>query len=49
MNFAKQQMDFKGQQFLLEFALPNVFFHYSMAYAILRENGVSLGKSDFLG
>ena len=49
VNFAKQQMDFKGQQFLLEFALPNVFFHYSMAYAILRENGVSLGKSDFLG
>lgn len=49
VNFAKQQVNFEGQQFLLEFALPNVFFHYSMAYAILRENGVALGKSDFLG
>jgi hypothetical protein len=49
VNFAKKQMDFKGQQFLLEFATPNVYFHYSMTYAILRENGVVLGKTDFLG
>jgi uncharacterized protein len=49
VNFAKKQMNFKGQQFLLEFATPNVFFHYSMTYAILRENGVVLGKTDFLG
>jgi hypothetical protein len=29
--------------------IPNVFFHLSMAYAILRHNGVDVGKMDFLG
>lgn len=40
---------FEGQQYLLHFAIPNVFFHVSIAYAILRHNGVELGKKDFLG
>lgn len=31
------------------FSMPNVYFHVSMAYAILRENGVDLGKADFIG
>jgi uncharacterized protein len=36
-------------EFLLQFALPNFFFHLSMAYAILRANGVALGKAQFDG
>jgi uncharacterized protein len=40
---------FKGQPYLLHFALPNFFFHATAAYAILRENGVELGKRDFVG
>jgi hypothetical protein len=39
----------KGQPYLLEQALPNFFFHLATAYAILRHNGVELGKRDFLG
>jgi len=36
-------------QFLLGHALPNVYFHSSMVYAILRHNGVEIGKRDYLG
>lgn len=39
---------FVGSQYLTGFALPNFFFHATTAYAILRNNGVSLGKPDFL-
>lgn len=38
-----------GIDYLIERQLPNVYFHASMVYAILRHNGVDLGKSDFLG
>jgi hypothetical protein len=38
-----------GQSYLLHFILPNLFFHGSIAYAILREAGVALGKDDFIG
>jgi len=40
---------FKGLAFLTGFALPNFLFHVSIAYAILRHNGVPIGKMDFLG
>jgi uncharacterized protein len=40
---------FKGEAYLKHFALPNVFFHVTTAYALLRHNGVDLGKSDYLG
>lgn len=40
---------FKGQDYLLNFVLPNVNFHAVTAYNILRHNGVELGKMDFLG
>jgi len=40
---------FTGQQYLLHFVLPNLFFHITTAYAILRHNGVDVGKKDFLG
>jgi hypothetical protein len=39
----------KGGDFLNQFVLPNVYFHCTAAYAILRHCGVELGKSDFLG
>ena len=39
----------KGQPYLFQHALPNVFFHCTTAYAILRHNGVDIGKKDFLG
>jgi hypothetical protein len=38
-----------ASEFLVEYAVPNFFFHLTMAYAILRHNGVDLGKRDFLG
>ena len=38
-----------GTDYLFEFALPNFYFHTTSAYAILRHNGVELGKADFIG
>jgi hypothetical protein len=40
---------FEGLPYLLDFVLPNVYFHVTTAYAILRHNGVELSKQDFLG
>ena len=42
-------MVMKGEAYLKHFALPNMFFHLTTAYALLRHNGVELGKMDFLG
>ena len=44
-----QDTKFQGMQFLLGFAYPNFFFHVTTAYAMLRHNGVEIGKWDFLG
>lgn len=38
-----------GEDYLLQMTIPNVFFHLAMAYAILRNYGVDVGKMDFLG
>ena len=38
-----------GVEYLMELALPNFYFHAASAYAILRHNGVDVGKRDFLG
>lgn len=43
------EMHFKGQDYLLDFVLPNLFFHGTATYAILREAGVQIGKTDFIG
>ena len=43
------EVNFTGQAYLLGFVLPNVFFHVTTAYAILRHNGVELGKADYIG
>jgi hypothetical protein len=40
---------FKGLNYLRDYVLPNVYFHTTAAYAILRHNGVELGKNDFIG
>ena len=42
-------MEFKGQKYLLDVAMPNFYFHVTTAYAILRHYGVPLGKAVFLG
>jgi len=42
-------LDFKGLAFVQRWVIPNVFFHITTAYAILRHNGVDVGKRDFLG
>jgi hypothetical protein len=44
-----QERKFLGQPYLLNFVLPNLYFHATTAYNILRANGVELAKSDFLG
>jgi hypothetical protein len=42
-------LKFTGLNYLTNFVLPNFFFHVTTAYALLRKNGVDLGKRDFLG
>ena len=49
LRFPGVELNFEGQGYLTSFALPNFYFHLSMAYAILRQAGVPLGKRDFLG
>jgi hypothetical protein len=39
----------RGDQYVLQGALPNFYFHVTTAYAILRHNGVDLGKMDYIG
>lgn len=43
------EMPFTGDQFLLSFSQPNFYFHASTLYGILRNQGVKLGKRDFMG
>lgn len=49
LRFPGVELDFEGAGYLTSFALPNFYFHLSMAYAILRHLGVELGKRDYLG
>ncbi|HEX9474092.1 MAG TPA: DUF1993 domain-containing protein [Steroidobacteraceae bacterium] len=44
-----RELEFKGQAYLTDYALPNFYFHCTMAYAILRHNGLGLVKADFIG
>jgi len=43
------QFEFTGQTYLLDWMLPNIFFHITTAYNLLRHNGVEIGKRDYLG
>jgi hypothetical protein len=49
MKIGGNDMTFKGQQFLINFSLPNFYFHIVTAYDILRHNGVEIGKRDYMG
>jgi hypothetical protein len=49
MKTPRGDMNFKGQQYLLGFSLPNLFFHATTTYSILRHVGVEIGKMDFMG
>jgi uncharacterized protein len=49
INVRKMELKFTGQSYLLTWVNPNVYFHVTTAYNILRHNGVELGKPDFLG
>src|ERR1700692_4733082 len=49
LSFAPAGKVLVGPNYLLQMTIPNVYFHLAMAYAILRHNGVDVGKMDFLG
>ena len=48
INVRKVDMHFTGQDYLLKWVMPNVYFHVTTTYNILRHNGCELGKPDFL-
>jgi len=45
----QRELNFVGLDYLLGFGTPNVYFHYTMVYALLRHNGLDLGKPDYIG
>lgn len=49
LKFGPAEFKYKGLDYLLHFAHGNVYFHVTTAYAILRHNGLDIGKRDFLG
>ncbi len=49
LKFPSGEMKFTGADYVNGFALPNFYFHVLTAYAILRHNGIEIGKRDFLG
>jgi hypothetical protein len=49
MKVRGNELKFTAQRYLLQFSLPNFFFHVTTAYDVLRHNGVPLGKLDYLG
>jgi len=44
-----KETHYKGMQFLLGHAVPNIYFHVTTTYNILRHNGIEIGKRDYLG
>jgi len=49
LKFPNAEFHFNGRDYLSNFSLPNVYFHITAAYAILRHKGVPLGKQDYMG
>jgi hypothetical protein len=45
----QREMNFVGLDYLQGFGTPNVYFHFSMVYALLRHNGLDIGKRDYTG
>lgn len=48
MKIGPNDLTFPAKVYLFEFVIPNFYFHATTAYAILRHNGVEMGKQDFL-
>ena len=49
LKFRDSSRTFTGMPYLLNYVLPNIYFHIATAYGILRHNGVEIGKNDFIG
>jgi hypothetical protein len=49
LKLGDREMTFPAIFFLFSFVLPNFYFHLTTTYAILRHNGVEIGKMDYLG
>jgi uncharacterized protein len=49
IKLPNRTINFTGIDYLRNFVLPNFFFHHTVAYALLRHNGIEVGKADFLG
>jgi hypothetical protein len=49
LTFPSNTLTFNGLTYLTAYVMPNFYFHSSMAYALLRHNGIEVGKRDFLG
>ena len=49
LNIPSRTLTFQGLPYLLDFVMPTIYFHVSIAYAILRHNGLEIGKLDFIG
>jgi len=48
LKFPNSTLQFNGKSYLSDFVLPNLYFHVTTTYALLRHNGVEVGKGDFL-
>ena len=49
LKFPNGTLKFTAVKYLTDFVLPNFYFHVSMVYALLRKNGIDIGKRDYLG
>jgi len=49
LKFPNSTLKFTALKYVTDFVLPNVYFHISMTYALLRKSGVEIGKMDYLG
>ena len=49
IKYGEKETRYKGMQFLLGNAVPNIYFHVTTTYNILRHNGIEIGKRDYLG
>jgi hypothetical protein len=49
LKLARGEITFTAQSYLLGFALPNFYFHLTTAYDLLRQQGLAIGKRDFIG
>jgi hypothetical protein len=49
LKLGQREVKFTGTEYITGFVMPNFYFHVTTAYAILRHNGVDVGKRDYLG